>query len=48
MITKADIERLQKALKDPDYIETTSKIVAYKLADAMIDEIKKKEEGENG
>jgi len=46
MITKADIERLQKALENKQYVESVSKIIAYKLADAMIDEIKKKEEGD--
>ncbi len=45
MITKADIERLKKALEDKQYVESATKSVAYKLADAMIDEIKKKEEG---
>jgi len=48
MLTKADIERLQKSLKDKQYVESATKSVAYKLADAMIGEATKKEEGDNG
>ena len=44
MITKADIERLQKALEDKQYVESVSKIIAYKLANAMIEETKEEEE----
>jgi len=39
MITKEDIKRLQERMKDEQYLEETSKIVAFKLADAMVKEI---------